>query len=457
TAMLKFLGKILLRIIVGIVIFITLLITLPGIPPHTTFTPYSVPPPLPRTGSLAPNNVLDGGRRLFEGKVIGPESVAVRGTNEIFVGVHDGTIQKIYGEDFDQIVQVTQTGEKCEGPGKENVCGRPLGLRFAPNGRLLVADAYYGILSVDVDTGDKETLVGPNEPIDGKVWRLPNDLDIDNEGNIYWSDSSTVADFCNLLLAAISDPTGRLIKYNPVTKTNTVLLTDIHLANGVQLSPNQDYVLLSETVRSQVHRYWLKGPKSGQSEIFIDRLPGGVDNIRPRPCGGYYISLFDTRHADNPEEYEQVEFLNKHSIIRKFIGRLFACTQLFFDSMHILFPLQVFEKASYYIFNIAPVIEMKNDSVAIIIEVNEDGNIIGSLQGSKGIIKTISETVHVGENIFFGSPFNSYIGHLHVGPTNCDTEGVIKNGSKENKEDEVIGTENSNIHSEDHNKRKEEL
>ena len=92
-------------------------------------------------------------------------------------------------------------------------------------------------------------------------------------------------------------------------------------------------MLLGETVHSRVHRYWLKGPKAGQSEMFIDRLPGGVDNIRPRPCGGYYISLVDTKHADNLDEYEQVQFLNKNAYIRKVISRLFACLQMFFYEM----------------------------------------------------------------------------------------------------------------------------
>ena len=40
-----------------------------------------------------------------------------------------------------------------EGPWDEAVCGRPLGMRFASDGKLLVADSYLGIFIVDVDTG----------------------------------------------------------------------------------------------------------------------------------------------------------------------------------------------------------------------------------------------------------------------------------------------------------------
>lgn len=35
----------------------------------------------------------------------------------------------------------------------EPTCGRPLGLRFDTNGKLVVIDAYLGLYSLDVDTG----------------------------------------------------------------------------------------------------------------------------------------------------------------------------------------------------------------------------------------------------------------------------------------------------------------
>jgi len=44
----------------------------------------------------------------------------------------------------------------------------------------------------------------------------------------------------------------RLIKYDPKTKECTVLADGIHFANGIQLSRNEDFLLMSETVRSRV-------------------------------------------------------------------------------------------------------------------------------------------------------------------------------------------------------------
>lgn len=48
---------------------------------------------------------------------------------------------------------------------------------------------------------------------------------------------------------------NRLLKYDPRTKSSTVLMREIHFANGVQLSQNEDFVLVSETAKSRVLRY----------------------------------------------------------------------------------------------------------------------------------------------------------------------------------------------------------
>lgn len=57
-----------------------------------------------------------------------------------------------------------------EGLTEESICGRPLGMAFDTRGNnLIVADAYYGIWSVDLGNGKKTLLVSPNEELDGTV------------------------------------------------------------------------------------------------------------------------------------------------------------------------------------------------------------------------------------------------------------------------------------------------
>lgn len=60
--------------------------------------------------------------------------------------------------------------QNIEGFVEERICGRPLGMAFDTLGNnLIVADAYYGIWSVDLSNGKKSQLVSPNEELDGKV------------------------------------------------------------------------------------------------------------------------------------------------------------------------------------------------------------------------------------------------------------------------------------------------
>lgn len=71
----------------------------------------------------------------------------------------------------------------------EHICGRPLGLRFDRNtGDLYIADAYLGLLKVGPEGGLATSLATEAE---GMPLRFTNDLDIDDEGNVYFTDSSS--------------------------------------------------------------------------------------------------------------------------------------------------------------------------------------------------------------------------------------------------------------------------
>lgn len=54
----------------------------------------------------------------------------------------------------------------------------------------------------------------------------------------------------------------------------------------------EDFVLVNETYRYRIVRYWLKGPKAGTHEVFIDNLPGFPDNISSNRKGTFWLALF---------------------------------------------------------------------------------------------------------------------------------------------------------------------
>lgn len=70
----------------------------------------------------------------------------------------------------------------------EHICGRPLGLRFdKKTGDLFIADAYFGLLKVGPEGGLATSLVTEAE---GIPLKFTNDVDVDGEGNVYFTESS---------------------------------------------------------------------------------------------------------------------------------------------------------------------------------------------------------------------------------------------------------------------------
>lgn len=61
-----------------------------------------------------------------------------------------------------------------------------------------------------------------------------DDLDIDRDGVIYFSDASQVSTMGNIFPEAFGEPTGRLIKFDPKTKKTEVLINRLHFANGME-------------------------------------------------------------------------------------------------------------------------------------------------------------------------------------------------------------------------------
>ena len=84
-----------------------------------------------------------------------------------------------------------------------------------------------------------------------------------------------------------SKPDGGLFRYDPKTKKVETLIDGALFANGVAVSKNDDFVLMVELTTYRVLRYWLKGKKKGETDIFIDNLPGFPNGISRRPDGSF--------------------------------------------------------------------------------------------------------------------------------------------------------------------------
>ncbi|KAK2395822.1 Calcium-dependent phosphotriesterase superfamily protein [Trifolium repens] len=70
-----------------------------------------------------------------------------------------------------------------------------------------------------------------------------------------------------------------------MSNETVIVLDDLAFANGVALSKDEDYVVVCETWKFRCLKHWLKGINNGKTDIFIENLPAGPDNINLAPDG----------------------------------------------------------------------------------------------------------------------------------------------------------------------------
>tara|TARA_B100000315_G_C14595953_1_gene599338 strand:- start:16409 stop:17509 length:1101 start_codon:yes stop_codon:yes gene_type:complete len=248
----------------------------------------------PFEGNLAVNRELTKLTWLGKGELNGPEDVALDEAGNLFSTNEDGTIKKI-----------SPTGEMTV---FANTSGRPLGMKFAPSGDLMVADGLKGLLSISI-SGEINVLV---KHTDDFPLTMADDLDISSGGVVYFSDVTSPEvgnDFFNDIL--IHRPFGRLLKYDTDNKECKVILDSLYFANGVALSPDEEFVLVAETGNFQITRLWIKGPKKGQRDLFSVNLPGYPDGIMGDGKGNYWMALFSPRKPIVDKLYSPRVWLKK--------------------------------------------------------------------------------------------------------------------------------------------------
>ncbi len=321
--------------------------------------PWEAPEAPPMTAVLEPNDTLMKAELLARGQIHGPEDTAVDAQGRVYAGLHDGRVVRVLADD--SVETFADTG------------GRPLGMDFDAAGNLILADAYKGLLRIDPQ-GRIEVLT---TEADGLPFAFTDDLDIASDGIIYFSDASSRFQQPDYLLDLLeARPHGRLLSYDPSTGETRVLLDDLYFANGVALSANEDFVLVNETYRYRITRYWLKGERAGQHEVFIDNLPGLPDNLQGDRKGTFWVALPTPRKVD-------ADFLHRHPWLKAQLAKL---------------PRALWPKAIPYGFAIA---------------LDENGKIVRSLHDTSGThLRMVTSVKPVGDYLYFGSLDNDRIGKL---------------------------------------------
>lgn len=202
----------------------------------------------------------------------GPEDVLLAHDGSlIYTGTDDGAIWSLT-PDGRQIRRVAHTA------------GRPMGLEWLPDGRLLVCDAHRGLLAADPETGEIESLV---TEVEGARLLFTNNAAVTADGTIYFSDSSRHYGVerwkADLIAHTLS---GRLLRRTPDGEVTT-LVDGLGFANGVALSADGEQVWVAETGLARIRRL----DHHGQELDRIEGLPGYPDNIALGSDGNIWVAV----------------------------------------------------------------------------------------------------------------------------------------------------------------------
>ena len=229
----------------------------------------------------------------------GPEDIAQDAEGRLYVGVQSGKILR-YPAEGGAPEMFAETG------------GRPLGLDFDNSGNLIVADAFKGLLSID-PSGVVKTLC---TEAGGVPFGFTDDVDVDANDVAWFSDASFRYTQPEYRLDVFeSRPNGRLLKHDLNTGECTEVLKDLYFANGIAVSPDGRYLLINETTRYRVLRYWIKGERAGTQDVFIENLPGFPDGISTGQAGIFWLAFATPRNPD-------LDSLSPRPWLRKVIFRL---------------------------------------------------------------------------------------------------------------------------------------
>ncbi|XP_071490736.1 adipocyte plasma membrane-associated protein-like [Diadema antillarum] len=341
---------------------------------------FQLPDPPYLGDSLPENTHLQGAERILDDSILGPESLAYL-HGEIYSGTADGKIVRI-SKDL-SVSDVAILGPpSCA---NETECGRPLGLRFGPDGGLYVLDAFLGLFRINVTTGEKSQLIPKGTEVDGKPILFFNDLDVHSNGTVFFTHSSSRwhrHQHLTLALEGMSD--GRLLKYDPSSRRVSVLMDGLALANGVQLSHDENFLVVAEGGRMRIHRYFLTGEKSGKTEIFAENLPGFVDNIRPSSTtgGGFWVA---------------------HPTVRR---------RCIYD---LLAPRPWLRRLLLKFFTPETIFQYTTKPYGLILELSEEGKILQRMDDPTGsTVSVVSEVLDTGDHLYLGSYSTPFLARIQI-------------------------------------------
>lgn len=226
---------------------------------------------------------------------VGPEHIAFGADGLLYTGLLSGVILRM----------------APDGTGAETVAtthGRPLGLDFDVEGRLVIADALRGLLVLEPD-GTLRTLT---DTVGGAPIRYADAVKVASDGRMLLTDASTrfsprqFGTFDAALLDVLEQScTGRVLEFDPATSRTRIVAQGLCFPNGVELNDDETQVLVAETATYRVLRFARAAAGldvrralaegTGEVDVILDNLPGFPDNLARGADGRYWTGLTKPR------------------------------------------------------------------------------------------------------------------------------------------------------------------
>lgn len=330
------------------------------------------PEPPEMTGVLAPNDALSAAEIVSLDLIDGGEDLAVAPDGSIYVGTLDGRVQRIFRTQDDADWQVETLAR---------IAGTPvLGVHMIDATTLGVA-ANSGLYAYDTESGEVSAL---STGVPTRPFGFVNDLDVTEDGTIYFTDSSTrwghASDSPGYFYDMLENrPNGLLYAWDPRSRVTRIAAERLYYPNGVAVSSDGRSVLFTETFRFRIQRLWIAGPRSGEIEIVAENMPGMPDGLSIDGDGRIFVAM-----------------LSQRSDLLRFMRR-----NPFWNLMTVKLP---------------PWLRPTNGGATGFIAVLDEntGEIIGTFHDGDGALDYISSVELAGDDAWFGSTYGEYVGRFSL-------------------------------------------
>lgn len=187
--------------------------------------------------------------------------------------------------------------------------GRPLGLAFAPDGALFVADALKGLLRLGADGW--ETWLADESA--GGPLVFTDDLTVLANGSVILTDASRRYGYGEYMTSLLEGEQTGIVYRVTAPGAYTTLAEGFAFINGVDHDPATGLVYLNETWAGRV---WTLDPETGATSVLAEGLPGYPDNLEFDASSGLiWVAMPSVRSVE-------IESLHARPLLKRLAWRV---------------------------------------------------------------------------------------------------------------------------------------